>query len=758
MYKTSVIGFPRIGENRELKKVVESFLKGDITKNELLNESSNIRKKHLNILKENSVDYITINDFSLYDTFLDTIVFLGAIPEKYKELELDEIDTYFAMAKGYQKNDKDVKALAMKKWFNTNYHYLVPELDKNIKFSLNPKKLLREYQEARDLKITPKISIVGPYTFLKLSNIKEGVLENYINDIKEIYIELIQFLNKLDISYIQIEEPILVTDLDNNDIVNFENIYKEILNVKEKKVLLQTYFGDIRDIYKNVIELNFDAIGFDLVDGEYNFNLIEKYGTNNKEIFAGIVNGKNIFINDYKKSIEKIDRIGVDNVVLSTSCSLLHVPFTIKNETTLDEKYKNLLSFALEKLVELRELKNILEFEDFENHNKYNENQNKIKSKENLTEFINNEVKEKVKNLKNEDFYRKEKFNERIKLQKEKLNLPILPTTTIGSFPQTSEVRKIRNKYRKNEISKEEYNNFIYSKIEEVIKLQENLELDVLVHGEFERTDMVEYFGEHFEGFLRTKNGWVQSYGTRCVKPPVIFGDVSRKDSFTVEYIKYAQSITNKYVKGMLTGPITIINWSFVREDLSIRDIAYQIALALQDEVLDLEKSEIKVIQIDEAALREKLPLRKENWKEYLDIAIKAFRLTNSKVKADTQIHTHMCYSEFKDIINEIKELDADVITIEAAKSDLTMIDILNENNYDKEVGPGVYDIHSPRIPNVEEFKTIINDLTKKIELDKLWINPDCGLKTRGNEETIESLKNMVLATKEIRKEIELQK
>ncbi|TDT71429.1 methionine synthase (B12-independent) [Hypnocyclicus thermotrophus] len=754
MYKTSVIGFPRIGENRELKKIVENFLKKEITKNELLKESSNIRKKHLNILKENSIDYITINDFSLYDNFLDTICLLGAIPKRYNELELDELDTYFAMAKGYQKNDKDVKALAMKKWFNTNYHYLVPELDKNISFNLNLKKILSEYKEAKDLEITPKISIIGPYTFLKLSNIKEGDLEDYINDIKEIYIELIQNLNKLDISYIQIEEPILVTDLNNKDIINFENIYKEILNVKEKKILLQTYFGDIRDIYENIIKLDFDAIGLDLIDGEYNFELIEKYGINNKEIFAGIVNGKNIFINDYKKSIEIIDRLGIENLVLSSSCSLLHLPFTIKNETSLDEKYKILLSFAVEKLIELRELKNILEFEDFENHNKYNENQKKIKSKQNLTEFLNNEVKEKVKNLKEEDFYRKEKFDERIKLQKKYLNLPKLPTTTIGSFPQTLEVRKIRNKYRKNEITKNKYNEFIYSKIEEVIKLQENLEIDVLVHGEFERTDMVEYFGENFEGFLITKNGWVQSYGTRCVKPPVIFGDISRKDSFTVEYIKYAQELTNKYVKGMLTGPITIINWSFVREDLSIRDIAYQIALALQDEVLDLEKSGIKVIQIDEAALREKLPLRKENWKEYLDIAIKAFRLTNSKVKADTQIHTHMCYSEFKDIINEIKELDADVITIEAAKSDLSMIDILNENNYDKEVGPGVYDIHSPRIPSVEEFETVINELTKKIEIEKLWINPDCGLKTRGNKETIESLRNMVVATKNIRKNL----
>ncbi|BDU51297.1 5-methyltetrahydropteroyltriglutamate--homocysteine S-methyltransferase [Haliovirga abyssi] len=758
MVKISTIGFPRIGEKRELKKLVESYLKNEISQNELELKAKKLKERHWKIQKNNGIEFISSNDFSYYDTMLDTMILINAIPTQYKELGLNELDTYFAMAKGYQSGNKDVKALAMKKWFNTNYHYLVPELKKDMEIKLNGNKIFYEYLEAKKIGVDTKPVLIGPLTFLKLSKISsEESYDEYVQMLTSAYIEVIDKLNELGVEYLQIEEPILVTDLTEEDIKNFKLIYNEILKDESKlKIILQTYFGDVRDIYRELLDLNFYGIGLDFVEGEKNLELIDKYGfSENKTLFVGLVNGKNIWKNDYKKSIDILNKIKKYTLVINTSCSLLHVPYTLKSETKLAKKYKRYLAFAEEKLKELEELKELFCDENYKENSKFIQNQGIIKDKKELAEFQFEDVRNEVKVLKEEDFNRKEKFEERIIKQKEVLNLPKLPTTTIGSFPQTVEIRKIRRKYKNGDINSKEYEMYIKEKIKNVIQIQEEIDLDVLVHGEFERTDMVEYFGEYLEGFLITENGWVQSYGTRGVKPPIIFGDIKRKKAFTVDWISYAQSLTKKPLKGMLTGPITILNWSFPREDLPLEEIAYQIGLAIQEEVLDLERAGIKIIQIDEAALREKLPIRKKDWKEkYLDWAIKAFKVTNFKVDLKTQIHTHMCYSEFEDIISEIKSMDADVITIEAAKSDLSMLDVLAENNYDKEIGPGVYDIHSPRVPGIDEFKIVIKKIIEKNDLNKLWINPDCGLKTRAESEAIKSLKNMVASVKEIRKEI----
>lgn len=762
MKKSTIVGYPRIGVNRELKKVIEGYFKGDYSLDELQSTAKQLRKEYWLVQKEKGIDYIPSNDFSFYDNMLDMAVLLNVVPKRYSELNLSKIDTYFAMARGYQKDDEDVKALRMKKWFNTNYHYMVPEIDDSTEFSLNDTKPYDLYKEAKELDITTRPVIIGLFTFLKLSRLKTTrAFEECLEKLVDVYIEILNKFENNKVEWIQIDEPILATDLTEEDIELFKKAYKKLLDKKVNvKILIQTYFGDVRDVYSTLIELNFDGIGLDLLEGRKNLDLIEKYGfPKNKLLAAGIVNGKNIWRNDYKKSIEIIKKleeyVEPNNICISTSCSLLHVPHTLRTEVNMKKEYKESLAFADEKLEELIDLKNLDASSEYENNEIYKINKEIIKNKRTNSICYNTEIRSKVDNLKEEDFIRKEKFEERNKIQREAFKLPILPTTTIGSFPQTSEIRSLRLKFKKGEITEVEYNNNIKEKINELVKFQEEIDLDVLVHGEYERNDMVEYFGEQLEGFLFTKNGWVQSYGTRGVKPPVIYGDVERKEPMTVEWIKYAQAQTTKIMKGMLTGPITILNWSFPREDLSLRDIAYQIGLAIGEEVLDLEKAGIKIIQIDEAALKEKFPLRKEEWqKDYLDWAIPSFRLTASKVKPETQIHTHMCYSEFSDIIKVIEDMDIDAITIEAARSDFSLLDFLKENNFRPEIGPGVYDIHSPRVPSEEELEKLITIMMDKLDVNKLWINPDCGLKTRGMEETKKSLINMIKAAKTIRRNL----
>ena len=749
--KTSVIGYPRIGKDRELKFASEKFFAGEIDEAALQAVAKQIRKEDLLKQKEAGITYISSNDFSFYDNVLDTAFLFNVIPQRYKDLGLSELETYFALARGYQGEKGNVKALAMKKWFNTNYHYLVPEIDDDTEIRLAGTKPVDEYKEARELGVDTKVAVVGPFTFLKLAKFTGAKkIADVSGKLTEEYVKLVSVLTSKGADLIEFDEPYLVRDLDASDIELFKNIYASILaNKNGAKILLQTYFGDIRDIYAEVIKLDFDLIGIDFVEGRKSLELVKSYGfPSDKALVAGLVNGKNIWRNDYKKTLSALKEIGVENVVLGTSCSLLHVPYTLDNETKLSDDYKKHFAFAEEKLTELAELASIAGT-DYENSEVYKKNQSLFEGRVNSED---KEVQAKVAAITDADYVRLPVFEEREKIQKQILNLPLFPTTTIGSFPQTSDVRKNRQEFKKGLKSREEYVEFNKKKIAECIKLQEEIGLDVIVHGEFERNDMVEYFGEHLNGYLFTEKAWVQSYGTRNVKPPIIWGDVSRKEAITVEWSKFAKSCTNKPVKGMLTGPVTILNWSFPREDISIKESILQIALAIRDEVLDLEANGINIIQIDEAALREKLPLRKSDWySEYLDFAIPAFRLVHSKVKPETQIHTHMCYSEFTDIIPAIDAMDADVITFEASRSDLQILDSLKENNFKTEVGPGVYDIHSPRVPSVEEIVAALTKMREKIEDSKLWVNPDCGLKTRGNEETVKSLTNLVAAAKQIR-------
>lgn len=644
----------------------------------------------------------------------------------------------------------------MKKWFNTNYHYIVPEFEDDTKIELVGTKPFDEYTEAKQLGIETKPVLIGPFTLLKLIRFtgKKGILDVKADFIK-VYTEILKKFINLGTQWVQFDEPYLVHDLTANDLRLFQDLYSAILNKKEKtKILLQTYFGDVRDIYTVLQTLNFDGIGLDFVEGRKTLDLVKEHGFSPvKRLFAGVVNGKNIWKNNYEKTLSILNSLKEKEIqtVVSTSCSLLHVPYTVENETKLEDKYKKHFAFAKEKLTELKEIDEIFSSPNYKNNEKYQQNVALFNEDRNA---FNAAVDARVKAITPKDFVRQPEFAQREKIQKDEFKLPLFPTTTIGSFPQTAEVRANRKAFRTGEISKEQYIEFNKKKIAECIALQEDLGLDVLVHGEFERNDMVEYFGQHLEGYLFTEKAWVQSYGTRCVKPPVIWGDISRAHPITVDWSVYAQSITDKPLKGMLTGPVTILNWSFPREDIPIKQSVLQLALALRDEVLDLEKRGIKIIQIDEAALREKLPLRKSDWySEYLDFAIPSFRLVHSGVKATTQIHTHMCYSEFTDIIPAIDDMDADVISFEASRSDLLILDSLKKNNFKTEVGPGVYDIHSPRIPSKEEIKVVLEKILKKVAPEKLWVNPDCGLKTRQDKEVKPSLKNLVDAAKELRNE-----
>ena len=752
--KTAVIGFPRVGTLRELKFASERYFRKEITREELLQTARELRKRHWEVQKQAGIDYISSNDFSFYDITLDTAVLLGIVPERYRKLKLSTLDTYFAMARGYQGESGDVKALAMKKWFNTNYHYIVPEVEDDMIIELSGDKLFAEYKEAKALGIETKPIVVGPYTMLKLckyTGSKQAA--DFTDAFVSVYKQIIEKCETQGALWLQIEEPALVQDMSKEDIALFHKIYDALLSVSDScKILLQTYFGDVRDIYKDLITMPFAGIGLDFLEGKKTAALVAEYGyPADKILFAGLVNGKNIWKNHYDRTLKVIRNLREKdiNVVLSTSCSLLHVPYTLQHENKLAKEYLEHFAFAEEKLTELKELGKLADCKDYTKEVEYQKNYALFEQDRNCN---NEAVKSRLAKVTEKDYVRLPERKERQKLQKKEFGLPELPTTTIGSFPQTKDVKANRFAYRKGEITQEEYVAFNKKKIAECIKKQEEIGLDVLVHGEYERNDMVEYFGEALGGFLFTEKAWVQSYGTRCVKPPIIWGDVYREKPMTVEWSTYAQAQTDHIVKGMLTGPVTILNWSFPREDISIRESISQIALAIRDEVLDLEANGIRMIQIDEAALREKLPLRRSDWNtEYLDFAIPAFRLTHSGVKPETQIHTHMCYSEFTDIIPAIDDMDADVITFEASRSDLQILDALRENHFETEVGPGVYDIHSPRVPSVEEIVKALQIMLTKIDREKLWVNPDCGLKTRGIPETEASLINMVEAAKKVR-------
>ncbi len=752
---SSNLGYPRIGEKREWKRALEKFWKGEITEAQLISETDQIRLQSLKKQQDIGVDLIPVGDFSFYDHVLDTSVMFGIVPDRfnYQGGKVD-LETYFAIARG----TKDAVASEITKWFNTNYHYIVPELD-NSKPTLTENRPLTFYQEAKEkLGIDGKPVLLGPITYLHLAKgyRKENLLE-LIDTFVPLYVQILEELQAAGASWIQIDEPIFGTQLDQSILLKAEQVYQQFAEAAPNlKIILQTYFEQVIH-YQAISNFPVHAIGLDFVHGN-TLELIEQYGfPSNKVLAAGIINGRNVWKADLEERLSFLESIrpyvSTDQIILQPSSSLLHVPVTKKLEEKLNNDIKAGLSFADEKLTEIVTLTNGWNNGKIKITNAIKENRVERQQFIRASSRSNEQVKQALATLTASDAVRDSSFAERIKQQQTKLNLPLLPTTTIGSLPQTAVVRQTRTKWRKGDITNQEYDQFIKENIRKWIAIQEELGLDVLVHGEFERTDMVEYFGEKLNGFDVTEFGWVQSYGSRCVKPPLIYGDVSFNKPMTVKESVYAQSLTKKPVKGMLTGPVTILNWSFVHEDVARFTVQNQIAFALRKEVQVLEENGIQIIQVDEPALREGLPLDERKWKGYLEAAVYAFGLATSGVSNSTQIHTHMCYSEFQDIYDTIDALDADVISIETSRSHGEMVGSFEDHTYDKEIGLGVYDIHSPRIPAKEEILENINRALQNISPKQFWINPDCGLKTRSEEETIQALKVMVDAAAEVRNE-----
>lgn len=758
MVKSSNIGYPRIGENREWKKALEQYWAGKLEQKNFLKEMETIRLTHLKKQQEKGIDFIPVGDFSFYDHMLDTAAMFGLIPKRfdYKGGEVS-LDQYFSIARG----SKNAVASEMTKWFNTNYHYIVPEFDGSTP-TLVDNRPLRFYQEAKEkLGIQGKPVVIGPITFVKLAKgYEENKWQEVVQQLVPLYAQILQELFLAGAEWVQIEEPILATTIGAEELALCQVVYQTLKKAAPSlKINLQTYFESI-DQYQQVVSLPVDGIGLDFVydEGE-NLASLKKYGfPQEKVLFAGVVDGRNIWRNDLQETFGLLDEIlnavAKENLVIQASCSLLHVPVTAANEKQLEPVVGEAIAFADEKLTELTLLaKGAAEGKEAV-ASEIQESTKALTALQKSSYRNNQDVQYNINHLETFAAERQAAFPERIAIQERVFQLPILPTTTIGSFPQTQEVRKQRLKWRKGELSQEAYEQYIEQEIQKWISIQEELELDVLVHGEFERTDMVEYFGEKLAGFQFTKFAWVQSYGSRCVKPPIIFGDVAFQEPMTVKETVYAKQLTSKPVKGMLTGPITILNWSFVRNDIKRSEVANQIALALRKEVEELVNNGINMIQVDEPALREGLPLKEQKREIYLQNAVYAFKLATAFVENDTQIHTHMCYADFEDIIDSIEALDVDVISIEMSRSHGELLTSFEENSYDKGIGLGVYDIHSPRIPALEEITRNIDRALQVLEAKLFWINPDCGLKTRGEYETIEALKVMVEAAKETRKKL----
>ncbi|WP_281336689.1 5-methyltetrahydropteroyltriglutamate--homocysteine S-methyltransferase [Flavobacterium eburneipallidum] len=768
--KTNNLGYPRIGSNRELKKASELYWAGKISADELLEVGKNIRATNWQLQAKTGIDLIPSNDFSFYDQVLDLTLTLGAIPKRYSEIAKTNsaLDLYFAMARGSQKEGQDVVAMEMTKWFDTNYHYIVPEFTKNQKFELFSTKIIDEFVESKKLGIKTKPVLIGPVSYLLLGKEKGDDFHriDLIEKVLPVYFEILTALQNEGAEYIQLDEPFLALNLTDAARNAFTYVYNEI-NQKfpSLKIILANYFDCFGENLETVLALPVHTLHLDLVRCSLQLDDILDSGklASNVNLSLGVVDGRNIWKNDFKKSLALIEKatnaIGKDRILIAPSCSLIHSPCDLDletNDATLTPEIKQWLAFAKQKIEEIVLLQNfaldeisLVDSVSFQQNTLANENRKTSKL------IHNDSVKNRVASITTGDDERKNPFATRRKKQIDSLNLPLFPTTTIGSFPQTAEVRSWRAKFKKGELSQQQYDDLLQKETEETIRFQEESGIDVLVHGEFERNDMVEYFGEQLDGFTFTKNGWVQSYGSRCVKPPVIYGDVSRPKPMTVKWSSFAQSLTPKWVKGMLTGPVTILQWSFVRNDQPRSETCTQIALAIRDEVVDLEKAGIKIIQIDEPAIREGLPLRKEEWANYLDWAIKAFRISASGVKDDTQIHTHMCYSEFNDIIQNIADMDADVITIECSRSQMELLDVFADFKYPNEIGPGVYDIHSPRVPSRNEMVHLLEKASAVVPVDQLWVNPDCGLKTRHWDETKKALIEMVAAAQQMRVAVE---
>ncbi|MDH6672183.1 5-methyltetrahydropteroyltriglutamate--homocysteine S-methyltransferase [Paenibacillus glucanolyticus] len=751
MTRSSVLGYPRIGADREWKKALEAFWAGKLEESEFHQQLQEIRLNHLRKQQEKGIDLIAVNDFSYYDHVLDTATMFGIIPKRfpYKGGEVP-LSVYYGIARG----TKDATASEMTKWFNTNYHYIVPELDGATPV-LTENRPLAAYKEAKEkLGIEGKPVIVGPLTFLKLSKgYQPSETDAWLKKLLPLYVQILQELAQEGVQWVQIDEPILVTKLSDGDLQRLRTIYETFAaSAPGLNIMLQTYFEAVEN-YQDIIQLPVSGIGLDFVHGQTgNVQAIKESGfPSNKVLGAGVIDGRGIWKASLREKLTQLEELTkyvvAERLIVQSSCSLLHVPVTVNNETKLLPELKGALAFADEKLNELVLLTKAVSTGAARIAEELEQSELAIQALKQSGERNRHDVQQAVAAVSAQEPARSLPFAERHVVQQNKWQLPIFPTTTIGSFPQSAEVRKARQQWRKGEWNNEQYEGFIQEQIDIWIKLQEEIGLDVLVHGEFERTDMVEFFGEKLEGFAFTQYGWVQSYGSRCVKPPVIFGDVAFEKAMTVEETKYAQSKTNRPVKGMLTGPITIMNWSFVREDITREQIAYQLAYALRQEVEALEQAGIGMIQVDEPAVREGLPLKEEDQAEYLAWAVKAFRMTTCTVQPTTQIHTHMCYCEFHDMIDSIESMDADVISIETSRSHGELIHSFEVNTYKLGIGLGVYDIHSPRVPRVEEMTSMIDRALRVLDPKLFWINPDCGLKTRGKEETVESLRNMVQAT-----------
>ncbi len=757
MVTTHNLGFPRIGARRELKFALEAFWQGQISADELHATGAKLRAEHWQ--QQNRLELVPVGDFSFYDQVLDMSATLGHLPERTGEGT--DLDRYFRAARGRSAKDSACCAThagEMTKWFDTNYHYIVPEFSADSRFTLNPERLLSQLEQARSQGLAPKPVIIGPVTYLWLGKSKDDSDRlDLLEHLLPAYSELLQLLADQGVEWVQIDEPALVTELDEGWRHAFSQAYHQ-LKTCPVKLLLATYFGELRENLQLVCELPVAGVHLDAISARDEVSRIVDWLPAHKVLSLGVISGRNVWKTDLNRTLEWLrpvhERLG-NRLWLAPSCSLLHVPVDLGAEQTLDPQVRDWLAFAVQKLEELDILARALNAGTDSVQAQLEDNARAIHSRQNSGRVHNPTVAAAVQAITPELGQRRSPYDQRIQAQKAQLGLPAFPTTTIGSFPQTPEIRHTRQQFRKGDLDEAGYQARIREEIARCVQEQEQLGLDVLVHGEAERNDMVEYFGEQLDGFVFSRFGWVQSYGSRCVKPPILFGDISRPSAMTVDWIRYAQSLTDKPMKGMLTGPVTILNWSFVRDDQPRKDTCLQLALAIREEVLDLEQAGVNIIQIDEAALREGLPLRRSDWAEYLGWAIESFRITANGVQDETQIHTHMCYSEFNDIIDAIARMDADVITIETSRSDMELLDAFRGFEYPNDIGPGVYDIHSPNVPAKEQIVTLMQKAAERIPAGQLWVNPDCGLKTRKWEEVIPALQAMVEAARDLRKAVQ---
>ncbi|WP_174866928.1 5-methyltetrahydropteroyltriglutamate--homocysteine S-methyltransferase [Pectobacterium polaris] len=744
------LGFPRVGLRRELKKAQESYWAGNATQEALLTVGRELRARHWQQQKDAGVDLLPVGDFAWYDHVLTTSLLLGNVPARHQNEDGSvDLDTLFRIGRGRAPTGQPAAAAEMTKWFNTNYHYMVPEFTKGQQFKLTWTQLLDEVDEALALGHNVKPVLLGPVTYLWLGKVKGEQFDrlSLLQDILPVYQQVLAELAKRGIEWVQIDEPALALELPQEWLAAFKPAYDALQG--QVKLLLTTYFDSISQNLETIKALPVQGLHIDLVHGKDDAATLSAQLPANWVLSLGVINGRNVWRADLSSWFERLQPlVGTRDLWLGSSCSLLHSPIDLSVEVRLDDEVKSWFAFAIQKCAELSLLSQALNSGNGQALEAYSA---PIRARRTSTRVNNAAVTQRLAAITAQDSQRQNVYSVRADAQRERFNLPAWPTTTIGSFPQTTEIRGLRLDFKQGRLDGNNYRTGISEHIKQAVAEQERLGLDVLVHGEAERNDMVEYFGEHLDGFVFTQNGWVQSYGSRCVKPPVIIGDVSRPEAITVEWAKYAQSLTDKPMKGMLTGPVTILCWSFPREDVTRETIAKQIALALRDEVADLEAAGIGIIQIDEPALREGLPLHRSDWDAYLAWAVDAFRLNAAVAKDDTQIHTHMCYCEFNDIMDSIAALDADVITIETSRSDMELLESFEEFEYPNEIGPGVYDIHSPNVPSVEWMEALLKKAAQRIPAERLWVNPDCGLKTRGWPETRQALANMVQAAQRLR-------